>query len=195
MNLGVNLSCPAMMIITSSLMCPRLPLTKRSGAPSGRWRSSITPTETRTLGPGPFSSRSTRPIKYSETPRNVPPMTQQDKPKPAAPRKANAPNKDLDTHTTPTALMDGKAPDLRVVSPVLSAAGGMKLERGIAPAADAPFLPARTAHMAVLQPLPKIGCRTISFMPSLPQSAVVRHSESYPSSMRRRLTGRLQLET
>ena len=76
-------------------------------------------------------------------------MTPRDKPKPAAPRNANAPNKDLDTHTTPAAaLMEGKAPALRMVSPAPSAPGGMKLERGIAPAADAPFLLARTAHMA-----------------------------------------------
>ena len=57
------------------------------------------PTRTRALGPRPSSSRSTRPIRYSETPRNEPPMTQKDEPRPNVPRNANAANRGLATHS------------------------------------------------------------------------------------------------
>ena len=57
------------------------------------------PTRTRALGSRPSSSRSTRPIRYSETLRNDPPMTQRDKPRPNAPRNANAANRGLVTHS------------------------------------------------------------------------------------------------
>ena len=83
MSLDFELSWPQMTTITSSLTCLQLLPRKRSGARSGGWRSSTTPTTTRTRGPRRFSSRSTRRTRFSATQAAEQRTTQKEEPGPS----------------------------------------------------------------------------------------------------------------